>query len=130
MWQGCRTGFLTNICACNAYAGLYVHMLGSSSKDQVDLNSIQQTLSTSAVPYAVYSVVQDDDPEEQMLIVVNGTIQLTGAIRISGENSSLFSECFVLHPSLYGKQCIRHQIFKVHKPQGDQDSNHVQAPPL
>lgn len=84
----------------------------------------------SAVPHAVYSVVQENDPEEQVLIVVNGSMQLTCAIRITGEDLSLFSECFVLYPSLRGQQCIRHQIFKVHKPQGDQDSNHLQAPPV
>lgn len=65
--------------------------------------------------------MQDTGSKEKILILVNGTIRLTGAIQITGESSSLYSECFVLSLNAAGQQYIQHQIFKVHKPQHEND---------
>ena len=54
--------------------------------------------------------------QEQLLMLVNGTISLNGVIHLSGEDCSLFSEAFVLCPNHSGQYQIQHQIFKVHKP--------------
>ena len=62
---------------------------------------------------------QDKQIQGHIFLLVNGTIRLTGAVQITGENSTLFSECFVLMPTADGHCNIVHQIFKVHKPRSD-----------
>ena len=58
-----------------------------------------------------------DGKEDQALILVNGTICLSGVVQLSGEDCSLFSEAFVLCPASgqSGHHYIQHQVFKVHK---------------
>ncbi len=56
-----------------------------------------------------------DGKEGQALVLVNGTICLSGIVRLSGEDCSLFSESFVLCPAQSGHHYIQHQVFKVHK---------------
>ena len=60
--------------------------------------------------------MQADQVQGQVLLLVNGTIRLTGAVQITGESSTLFSECFVLRLNAEGQVKIMHQVFKVHKP--------------
>lgn len=62
--------------------------------------------------------MQDDD-QEHLLMMVNGTICLSGLVQLCGESCSLFSECFVLCPTLSGQHYIKHQVFKVHKQNAD-----------
>ncbi|DBB08749.1 hypothetical protein WJX82_002264 [Trebouxia sp. C0006] len=57
----------------------------------------------------------EDGKEGQALVLVNGTICLSGIVQLSGEDCSLFSEAFVLCPSQSGHHYIQHQVFKVHK---------------
>lgn len=57
--------------------------------------------------------------QEQLLMLVNGTICLTGAIRLGNEDCSLFSETFLLSLGQSGQYFIKQQIFKVHKPRLD-----------
>ena len=59
-----------------------------------------------------------DDETEQVLLLVNGTISLSGVVHLSGEDCSLFSETFVLRPTK-SSHYIKHQIFKVHKQNPD-----------
>ena len=56
-----------------------------------------------------------DGREGQALVLINGTICLSGIVQLSGEDCSLFSEAFVLCPSQSGHHYIQHQVFKVHK---------------
>lgn len=72
--------------------------------------------------------VQGKDTTEQLLILANGTIRLTGTIQLTGESSSLFSESFVVRSGSDGVLQIRHQIFKVHKPQSDEGATVQQLP--
>lgn len=60
-----------------------------------------------------------DGQAEQLLLLVNGTIRLSGVVQLGGENCSLFSESFVLCPTQAGQHYIKHQIFKVHKQSTD-----------
>ena len=60
-----------------------------------------------------------DGQAEQLLLLVNGTICLSGVVQLGGENCSLFSESFVVCPTQSGQHYIKHQIFKVHKQNAD-----------
>ena len=60
-----------------------------------------------------------DNEAEQLLLLVNGTICLSGVVQLGGEKCSLFSESFVLCPTQSGQHYIKHQIFKVHKQHAD-----------
>ncbi len=60
-------------------------------------------------------LLMQDGKEEQLLVLVNGTICLSGIVQLSGEDCSLFSESFVLCPTQSGHHYIKHQMFKVHK---------------
>lgn len=59
--------------------------------------------------------LMQDNEAEQLLLLVNGTICLSGVVQLGGGNCSLFSESFVMCPSQSGQHYIKHQIFKVHK---------------
>lgn len=72
------------------------------------------------MPHVTLAVRSDagclqDGKEEQVLVLVNGTISLSGIVQISGEDCSLFSELFVLCLTQSAHHFIKHQVFKVHK---------------
>ena len=71
----------------------------------------QTVFLTCLMPSAVIQEVESQD----LLMLVNGTICLSGVVQLSGEDCSLFSEAFVLCPTLSGQYYIKHQMFKVHR---------------
>lgn len=60
-----------------------------------------------------------DGQAAHLLMLVNGTICLSGVVQLGEGNCSLFSESFVLCPTQSGQHYIKHQIFKVHKQSTD-----------
>lgn len=81
--------------------------------------TIIRLLGLDSQPKLNFLTALQDGHEGQLLMLVSGTICLSGVVQLSGEDCSLFSESFVLCPTQSGPHYIKHQIFKVHKQNED-----------